>query len=170
ESAQNRDNRCRFRRFGRKDPPQRGRGGSVLAFNQKALCRLPTPKKRAGTFASESLRIKRDHVSRRSAGRIAMTQAIDAPAFVPDIDPVLLLEMTGDGRVIFDDFTIVISDPDAAVRPVREVHRMTPRIGAGAEFGFFFTRRAPQFERGTVLLDERPMEQISRRLAGEILS
>ena len=41
-----------------------------------------------------------------------MGKAVDASAVVAGINAVLLLEMTRNGRVILDDFAVIIGDPD----------------------------------------------------------
>ena len=68
---------------------------------------------RASAFASSVLMS-----AARSARRVAMREAIDAAAVVAGIDAVLLLEMARDGRVVLDDFAVVVDDPDAS-RPAR---------------------------------------------------
>src|SRR5678816_466450 len=46
---------------------------------------------------------------------------------------------------------------------------MTPTIAAGSEFRSFLVGRPAEFQRGTVHLDQSAMNEVSRRLANEIL-
>src|SRR5439155_11142857 len=95
--------------------------------------------------------------------------AINAPAVLAGIDPVLLLEMTRDGGVILDDLAVIVGDPDAAFRAVGEIHGVAPRVGAGGEFGLFLAGCAPDSQRGALRFDPRAMDEIARRLANKIL-
>src|SRR5439155_6412673 len=79
-------------------------------------------------------------------------------------------EITRNGRVILDDFTVVVGDPDWTIRPVCEVHGMTPRVGARGEFGFLLAGRASNLQRGTIRFDRSAVNEISRRFADEILA
>src|SRR5213078_2080655 len=106
-------------------------------------------------FAREGLRIESADVRGGRARRVAVGEAINAATVVAGIDAVLLLQMTRDGRVILDDFAVIVGDPDAAVRAVREVHRVAPRVGARGEFGFFLAGCATNFQRRTLLFDQR---------------
>src|SRR6185369_14561803 len=119
------------------------------AFDQQTLRGLTPPEERAGTFAGKGLRVESAHVGGGGGRGVAVAEAIDAAAVVAGIDTVLLLEMTRNGRVILDDFAIVVGDPDGAVRPVRKVHRMTPGVGARGEFGFLLAGSASNFQRRT---------------------
>ena len=123
ERAQRDDDGGRLGVFIGQQFAQHRRGILFSAFNQQTLRGLSPPEERAGTFAGESLRIERAHVGGGSARCVAVGEAIDAAAVVAGIDAVLLLEMARNGRVILDDFAVVVGDPDAAIRPVREVHR-----------------------------------------------
>src|SRR5437899_2676207 len=78
--------------------------------------------------------------------------------------------MTRDGGVILDNLAVVVGDPDATIRPVREVHGMTPCVGAGGKFGFLLAWCAPNLQRRTLFLDQRAMYKIPRRFADKILS
>ena len=98
-----------------------------------------------------------------------MREPVDAPAVVAVEDPVLLLEMTRDRRVVLDDFPVVIHDPDRAIRPVQQVHRVTPLIRRRRKLRHLLSRRAPQLQPRPVALDERAMDHIPRRLAREEL-
>ena len=98
-----------------------------------------------------------------------MREAINAAAVVAGIDAVLLLKMTRDGRIILDDFTVIVGDPDAAVRAVRKVHGVAPRVGAGGEFRFLLAGCATNCQRRTIRFDHRAVDEISRRLADEVL-
>ena len=91
---------------------QRRRSILFAAFNQQTLRGLSPPEERAGTFAGESPRIERAHVGGGSGPCVAVGEAIDAAAVVAGIEAVLLLEMTRNGRVILDDFAVVVGDPD----------------------------------------------------------
>src|SRR5207249_11212165 len=143
--------------------------GVSAAFNQQTLRGLSSPEERAGAFAGESLRIERAHVGGGSARCVAVGEAINAAAVVAGIDAVLLLKMTRNGRVILDDLAVVVGDPDRTIRPVGEVHGMTPRVGARGEFGLLLPGRAVNFQRGTIRFDQRAVDEISRWFADEIL-
>ena len=76
-----------------------------------------------------------------------MRQAINPAAIVTGINTVLLLEMARNGRVILDDFAIVIHDPDGAVRPVQQSDGMAPTVTTGGELRALLARRADQLQR-----------------------
>src|SRR6185369_7878832 len=163
ECAQRSDNRRGFRRFVRKDFSQRRRCRLFSAFHEEALRGLSPPEKRAGTFSRECSRVERAQVSSGSGRRIAVREAIDATEIVAGINSILLLEMARNGRVILDDFPVVIGNPNAAIWPVRQVHWVTPGVGAGGEFGFLLTGCPSKFQRWTLWLDERAVDKIARR-------
>ena len=66
----------------------------------------------------------------------------------------MLLKMARDGRVVLDDFAVVIHDPNRAVGAVEQVHRMAPLVGRGGELGLLFAGRAAEVQRRAVGFDE----------------
>ena len=152
-----------------KQSTQHRRGLLFSAFDQQTLRGLAPPEERAGTFAGQSLRIEPAHVSGGRGRSGAVGEAINAAPVVPSIDAVLLLEMPRNGRVILDDFPVVVRDPDGTIRPVSEVHGMTPGVGARGEFGSLLAGCASRFQHRTIGFDERPVDEISRGFTDEIL-
>ena len=112
ERAQRGDDARWVGAFIRKQLAQRWRGILFSAFYKQTLRGLSPPEERAGTFAGESLRVECAQVGGGSPRCVAVGEAIDAATVVAGIDAVLLLEMTRNGRVILDDFAVVVGDPD----------------------------------------------------------
>src|SRR5262245_40081932 len=99
-----------------------------------------------------------------------MHETVNASAVMPCVEPVLLLEVTRNGRVVLDDFTVVIDHPQRAIRTVAQGDRMTPPVTRCGEFRFLLTGCAANGKRRSVCLDQSTMDEIARRLAREILA
>src|SRR5438552_2062679 len=98
-----------------------------------------------------------------------MSDGDSAPSSFNVRHGVMLAETTRDGRVVLVDFAVIVGDPNGTIRPVGEVHGMTPGVGACGEFGFLLAGCASDFQRGTICFDQGAMDKIARRFADEIL-
>src|SRR5687767_792512 len=98
-----------------------------------------------------------------------MREAINASAIMACVKAVLLLQMPRNGRIILNDFAVIIDNPNGAVRTVREKHRVAPRVARSGKFRFFLTRSAPKRQQRTIRDNNRAVDQIPGWLANEIL-
>ena len=103
-------------------------------------------------------------------GAVRVGQPPDAAAVVAIDQAILLLQVTRDRRIVLDDLAVEVGDEDAAVRRVRQGDRVEPGIGRREELGLLLARRATQCQPGAVAFDDRAMDEVLRRLAGQQLA
>ncbi len=96
---------------------------------------------------------------------VVVCEAPDAAVVVAVGQPVLLLQIAWDGRVVLDDLAIIIGYPYTAIRADGEVDRVEPNVSRDEEFRFRLLRRAPDFEERAVAAQEGAVDELEAELA-----
>ena len=152
------------------EPGQKRRRLLELPFHQQPPRGLAPPEMRAADLGRELLRAEPAHVRGRSTRGVRVGQPPDAAVVLAIDQAVLLLQVTRDRRIVLDDLAVEVDDEDAAVRRVRQGDRVKPGIARREELGLLLARRTTQRQPGAVALDDRAMDEVLRRLAGQQLS
>ena len=85
------------------------------------------------------------------------------------IQAILLLQVAGNGGIVFDDFPIKVGDPNTARWADGKMNRMKPDVTRSEEFRMLLSRQAPDVEKHAVALKIGSVDKILRGSAGKDL-
>ena len=145
-----------------------------LSLDEQPPGRLPPPEPLACQFLHERVGRKAVHVGRRHGQRLLRHDLPDPAAVLAVVELVLLLEVTRDRGIVFDDLAVEIDDGHRPVRRVGQGHRVKPDVGRGEELALCLFREArqrhPAVLASGLAADHATRDEVLRGLAGEQLA
>ena len=140
-----------------------------VAFRQKPTGGLATPKAVAEQFAAKRGIIELGQIGRLRFRHVVVNQTPDAAVVAAVVEPVLLLQIARNRRVILDDFTVKIGDVNRALRPDGKVNRVKPDVTGREEFRLLLPGGAANVEHYAIAMDHGTVHEVLCRGTGKHL-
>ena len=99
-----------------------------MAFRQKPTGGLAPPKAVAEQFAAKRGVVEFGQIGRLRLRHVVVNQTPNPAVVAAVVEPVLLLQIARNRRVILDNFTVKIGDVNRALRPDGKVNRVKPDV------------------------------------------